>query len=92
MSIRQDVYLHVAEFLHNVCEVDPATVTEQTRLDDVDFDSLELVSLAQELQRKYQVPLNDERLIGVQTVGELVDLVEERAAEARVAAAYAKEA
>ncbi|GAA0512629.1 hypothetical protein GCM10011581_03040 [Saccharopolyspora subtropica] len=75
MDVRREVHSAVENFLTDVCGVDGATVTDTTRLSDVEVESLELVALVQELQRRFDIALTDERLMGVQTVGELVDLV-----------------
>lgn len=75
MTVTSDVRSQVEDFLHDVCGVDRGVVRDELRLDDVDVDSLEMVALVQRLQKRYGVPLQDERLLGLRTVGELVELV-----------------
>jgi acyl carrier protein len=81
MDLRDDVRARVDDFLRNVCGVPVDEVSEASRLADVDVDSLELVALVQQLEARYDVKLTDERLFGIETVGELVDLVEKRVAD-----------
>jgi acyl carrier protein len=81
MDTREEIHSLVVNFLAEVCSVDSATIKDDSRLADVDLDSLELVVLVQELQKRYDVALNDERLLGLDTVGQLVDLVVLRIAQ-----------
>jgi acyl carrier protein len=63
---------HLAEEL----EVDPASVTEETRFrEDLDADSLDLYTLVQELEDTYGVRMSDEEAAKILTVGQAVDFV-----------------
>lgn len=86
-EVRGEIRFRVEEFVRKVCEFDGAELTDDTSLAEIDIDSLELVTLAQELQRDYGVALNDERLLGLELVGQMVDLVAARVEAARGAAA-----
>jgi acyl carrier protein len=68
----------------------PKEVKTSDRLvDDLGLDSLTLTTLAVELEDRFQILLSDDVAARIVTVGELVDLVIERA---RAAAAAHREA
>jgi acyl carrier protein len=50
--------------------------------DDLDIDSLTLIELAVTIQDELEVTVPDEQLQGLETVGDIVDLVNANAAEA----------
>lgn len=63
---------HLAEEL----ELDPASITEETRFrEDLDADSLDLYTLVQELEDSYGVRMSDEEAAKILTVGQAVDFV-----------------
>jgi acyl carrier protein len=63
---------HLAEEL----EIDPASITEETRFrEDLDADSLDLYTLVQELEDTYGVRMSDEQAAKILTVGQAVDFV-----------------
>ncbi|MEV4423180.1 acyl carrier protein [Patulibacter sp. NPDC049589] len=63
---------HLAEEL----EVDPAGITEATRLrEDLEADSLDLFTLVQELDDSHGVVLPDDEAARITTVGEAADAV-----------------
>ncbi len=90
MTGTPDVRSRIGDFLHDVCGVDRALIGDELRLEDADVESLEMVALVQRLQKDYGVPLQDDRLFGLRTVGELAELVEERIAEAGARAEVAR--
>lgn len=63
---------HLAEEL----EVDPAAITEGTRLrEDLEADSLDLFTLVQELDDSHGIALPDDEAARITTVGEAADAV-----------------
>lgn len=63
---------HLAEEL----EVDPAAITESTRLrEDLEADSLDLFTLVQELDDSHGIALPDDEAARITTVGEAADAV-----------------
>lgn len=63
---------HLAEEL----EVDPAAITEATRLrEDLEADSLDLFTLVQELDDSHGIALPDDEAARITTVGEAADAV-----------------
>jgi acyl carrier protein len=85
-NVRQDVCTEIANFFGDRYDLDAGRMSEETSLFDgeggLGVDSLDLVSMAQVLQDKYDINLDDERLTSVQTIGDLVAFVEDKMAEA----------
>lgn len=75
MDVRNEISALVRSFLSEVSGTDRSAISDDARLSDVEIDSLELVALVQALQRRYDVTLNDDRLLGLETVGQFVDFV-----------------
>lgn len=73
---RDEVLNIVRQHLAEELEVDPAAISEETRLrEDLEADSLDLFTLVQELDDSYDVKLPDEEAAQITTVGEAVDCV-----------------
>ena len=54
-------------------------VTPQARFEDLEVDSLDLVELAQIAEDDYGVELSDADLEGLETVGDVIELIATRA-------------
>ena len=54
-------------------------VTPQARFEDLEVDSLDLVELAQIAEDEYGVELSDADLEGLETVGDVIELIATRA-------------
>jgi acyl carrier protein len=73
---REDVLSAIREHLADELELDPATITEDTRFkQDLDADSLDLYTLVQELEDTYGVTMTDEQAAEITSVGLAVDFV-----------------
>ncbi|MFA4927304.1 MAG: acyl carrier protein [Patulibacter sp.] len=73
---RDEVLNIVRQHLAEELEVDPAAVTEATRLrEDLEADSLDLFTLVQELDDSYGVKLPDDEAAQITTVGQAIDAV-----------------
>jgi acyl carrier protein len=71
-QILDAIRVHLADEL----ELDPATITEETRFrEDLDADSLDLFTLVQELEDSYGVTMSDEQATQILTVGQAVQFV-----------------
>jgi acyl carrier protein len=53
-------------------------VTEATAFTDLQFDSLALIELANDVEEEFKLTIGDEDLVTLKTVGQLVDLVARR--------------
>jgi acyl carrier protein len=73
---REQVFALIRAHLAEELEVDPGTITEETRFrEDLEADSLDLYTLVQELEDSYGVTISDEEAATILTVGQAVDFV-----------------
>jgi acyl carrier protein len=63
-----------------VAEKDFSHVTEDAAIADLGIDSLGMLELVASMERELSVSVPDEQLVGIQTVRQLLDLVERRVA------------
>lgn len=59
---------------------DLSDVTRETRLEDMDVDSLDLIELAQIMEDEHKLALTADDFEGVQTFGDTLDVVAKRMA------------
>ncbi len=77
---RDDVLKLVREHLAEELEVDAAAITEATRFkQDLDADSLDLYELVMELEDRYGIKVSEQDAARIDTVGDAVAFVLERA-------------
>jgi len=75
-----DVEQRIREILESLgAELDG--VTRETRLENVDVDSLDLIELAQIFEEDYKLQLTGDDFAGVETFGDTVDVVAKRMAQ-----------
>ncbi len=73
---RTDIFNLIRNHLADELELDPESVTEQTRFrEDLAADSLDFYTLIQELEDSYGVKIPDEEAIKILTVEQAVDFV-----------------
>ncbi len=61
-----------------VAEKDFSHVTEDAAIADLGIDSLGMLELVASMERELSVSIPDEQLVGIQTVRQLLELVERR--------------
>jgi acyl carrier protein len=75
-----EVLTLVREHLAEELEIDASRIAETTRFkEDLDADSLDLYELVMELEDRYGVKISEEEATRIQTVGDAVSFVLERA-------------
>ena len=62
----------------STAEVDWDAVTESTDIGSLGFDSLSILDLIYEIQQKFGVHFEAEKLAGIRTVGHLVDFLQKQ--------------
>jgi acyl carrier protein len=73
---REEVLELVRSHLASELEIDPERIGEGTRFkEDLDADSLDLVTLVMELEDSYRVRIPDEEAARIVTVGQAVDYI-----------------
>lgn len=73
---REEVHAALAEIVEDLMGVPAAEVTaEKSFTDDLDVDSLGMVEIAQAAQDKFGVPIPDEEIANLKTVGDVVEYI-----------------
>lgn len=71
----------VRERFAEVLEIDPAEITRESRFaDDLDADSIDLIEVVNKAEQERGIAIAEEQLYDLETVGELVDLLDGQAA------------
>ncbi|GAB3233359.1 hypothetical protein GCM10027447_29690 [Glycomyces halotolerans] len=66
----------VATVVAKWCRLEPEDLTAETKLDDLDLDSLSRLETALGLQREFRVAIDDTRMNEAETIADVVDIVE----------------
>lgn len=61
-----------------VAEEDFANVTEEADIASMGVDSLSMLEVVGEMERHLEIQIPDDQLVGIQTVSQLLDVVEKR--------------
>ena len=75
MPIEYEVERDITEYLGAHCGIEPDQITDESTLDDLGVDSLGVLTIAEIVEKKYGISLNDERIAGVRSLSDLKDLV-----------------
>ncbi len=76
-----DTFTWVCARFAEVLEIDPAEITMQSRFaDDLDADSIDLIEVVNKAEAERGITIEEEHLYDIETVGELVALLDERTA------------
>ncbi|MEU3183395.1 acyl carrier protein [Streptomyces sp. NPDC006923] len=66
----------VQKVLAQLCELPPQGIGAETSLASLDLDSLTMMEIGFGLEREFRATVDDEALADVETVGDLVRMVE----------------
>jgi acyl carrier protein len=81
MPIEYKVQRDIVEYLRAHYGVEPDQITDQSTLDDLGLDSLGVLAIADIVENKYGISLDDERIAGVRTLSDFKDLIVLKIAE-----------
>ena len=72
-----DTFAWVRERFAEVLEMDPSEINRDSRLaDDLDADSIDLIEVVNGAEKEYGVTIEEQDLYDLETVGELVALID----------------
>ncbi len=77
---RPDLIKIFQKMASEIAEKDFSSVSEEATIASLGIDSLGMLELVGEMERQLSVQIPDEQLVGIQSVKQLLDLVEKRAA------------
>jgi acyl carrier protein len=81
MSFENDIERDIVEYLGAHYGVEPDEITDESTLEDLGVDSLGVLGIADIVETKYGVSLDDERIAGVRTLSDFKDLIVLKKAE-----------
>jgi acyl carrier protein len=74
MTIAQQIKAELA----NICQLDPAQISDEAWLIDYGLDSIRSMELVIALEEQFDLELPDEAIARVQTVAHMIRLIEEQ--------------
>jgi len=82
MSVQDEIERDIVEYLAAHYGVEPEEISDESTLEDLGVDSLGVLGIADIVETKYGVSLDDERIAGVRTMSDFKDLIALKKAEA----------
>jgi acyl carrier protein len=79
--IECEVQRDIVEYLGAHYNIEPDEITDESTLDDLGVDSLGVLAIADIVENKYGISLDDERIAGVRTVSDFKNLIALKIAE-----------
>ncbi len=73
---RSEIFDKIAEFAADVLGVDVADISDETTFDDLDADSLERLQLVTAIEDEFDLEIDDETLLSLNSVADAVDAIE----------------
>lgn len=73
---RSEIFDKIAEVAADVLAVDVADISDETTFDDLDADSLERLQLVTAIEDEFDLEIDDETLLSLNSVADAVDAIE----------------
>lgn len=73
---RSEIFDKIAEISADVLGVDVADISDETTFDDLDADSLERLQLVTAIEDEFDLEIDDETLLSLNSVADAVDAIE----------------
>ncbi|RHD33807.1 MULTISPECIES: acyl carrier protein [Collinsella] len=73
---RFEIFDKIAEVAADVLGVDVAEISDETTFDDLDADSLERLQLVTAIEDEFDLEIDDETLLSLNSVADAVDAIE----------------
>ena len=73
---RFEIFDKIAEIAADVLGVDVADISDETTFDDLDADSLERLQLVTAIEDEFDLEIDDETLLSLNSVADAVDAIE----------------
>ncbi len=81
MSIEDDIERDIVKYLGAHYGVEPDEIKDESTLEDLGLDSLGVLAIADIVENKYGISLDDERIARVHTLSDFKDLIAIKRAE-----------
>ena len=73
---RSEIFDKIAEITADVLGVDVAEISDETTFDDLDANSLERLQLVTAIEDEFNLEIDDETLLSLNSVADAVDAIE----------------
>lgn len=73
---RSEIFDKIAEVTVDVLGVDVAEISDETTFDDLDANSLERLQLVTAIEDEFDLEIDDETLLSLNSVADAVDAIE----------------
>ncbi|MDB1876153.1 acyl carrier protein [Collinsella aerofaciens] len=73
---RSEIFDKIAEVSADVLGVDVAEISDETTFDDLDANSLERLQLVTAIEDEFNLEIDDETLLSLNSVADAVDAIE----------------
>ena len=74
-----NTYEDVVRFLQDFAEFDPEDIDMSSRMkEDLGLDSLTLITMVDEAERRFNIVIRDEQLMSIRTIGDVVRSIDEQ--------------
>ncbi len=73
---RSEIFDKIAEVAADVLSVDVAEISDETTFDDLDANSLERLQLVTAIEDEFDLEIDDETLLSLNSVADAVDAIE----------------
>ena len=73
---RSEIYDKVIEVAIDILGVEEGDISEETTFDELDADSLDRLQLVTALEDEFDMELDDEKLMAINSVADAVDAIE----------------
>ena len=73
---RSEIFDKIAEVTADVLGVDVAEISDETTFDDLDANSLERLQLVTSIEDEFDLEIDDETLLSLNSVADAVDAIE----------------
>lgn len=73
---RSEIFDKIAEVAADVLSVDVAEISDETTFDDLDANSLERLQLVTAIEDEFNLEIDDETLLSLNSVADAVDAIE----------------
>ena len=73
---RAEIFDKIAEVAADVLGVDVAEISDETTFDDLDANSLERLQLVTAIEDEFNLEIDDETLLSLNSVADAVDAIE----------------
>lgn len=73
---RSEIFDKIAEVTADILGVDVAEISDETTFDDLDANSLERLQLVTAIEDEFDLEIDDETLLSLNSVADAVDAIE----------------